>query len=440
MKPDFHGPTATPPLSPDQGPTGIWRIGMLRPLRIRDFAFLWTGLTISLVGDGLFLVAIAWQVFDLSESPVALSAVTFAWSLPMVVFLLVGGAISDRFDRRYVMIAADLIRAGAIAAMGALVVTGIVEIWHLVVLAAVYGVGQAFFPPAFGAIVPDIVPPDQLVQANALDNFVRPFGEKLAGPALGGLLVAAVGAGPAFLLDAGSFLFSAVMIFSMRPHRRFVEERRRRVTQDIAEGFRFVRSQTWLWATLLSASLTLLFVFGPYHILLPYLIRTIGGSAADLGFVFAAGGLGSIIGAFYMGQRNLPRKHILFMYTGWGIGVSTMFFYAFVTKPWQSAILEGVSYVLFTAGMIVWTTMMHRLVPARLLGRVTSVDWMVSTALTPISFALSGPIAVAIGLDTTFILSGLLGGLATFAFLLVPGIRDTERDGSLDAPVPIAAS
>jgi DHA3 family tetracycline resistance protein-like MFS transporter len=155
MEPDLHGPTTpsvAPQLSPDQAFTGIWRIGMLRPLRIRDFAFLWTGLTISLMGDGLFLVAIAWQVFELSNTPVALSAVTFAWSLPMVVFLLVGGAVSDRFDRRYVMIAGDLIRAGAIGAMGVLVVTGIVEIWHLVVLAAVYGIGQAFFPPAFGSL------------------------------------------------------------------------------------------------------------------------------------------------------------------------------------------------------------------------------------------------------------------------------------------------
>jgi len=147
---------------------------MLRPLHIRDFRLLWTGMTASLVGDGVFLVALAWQVYQLSNVPTALSVVGLAISLPHVLFLLIGGVASDRFDRRRVMIAADGARGVAMAALGALSVIGVVQLWHVVALGALYGGGTAFFGPAFDSIVPDLVPTELLGEANSLDQFVRP--------------------------------------------------------------------------------------------------------------------------------------------------------------------------------------------------------------------------------------------------------------------------
>ena len=105
--------------------------------------------------------------------------------------------------------------------------------------------------------------------------------------------------------------------------------------------------------------------------------------------------------------------------------------YAFITAPWQAGVVEFVAWGLWGAGLVIWTTMMHRLVPRGLLGRVTSLDWMISTLLLPISFALTGPVSDAIGVDATFIWSGLLGGLVVFGFLFVPGVRASERDGSI---------
>ncbi|MFN2525158.1 MAG: MFS transporter [Actinomycetota bacterium] len=408
------------------------RIGIARPLRIRDFRLLWTGLTVSLIGDGLYVVAIAWQAYELSNVPTAFSLVSVAWSLPMVIFLLVGGVVSDRFERRLVLIASDVIRGVAIAAMGALALTGVMELWHLVALAALYGIGQALFGPAFGAIVPDIVPTDDLVQANSLDNFVRPLGERLAGPALGGVIVATWGAGWAFMLDAATFVVSALVIWMMT--RRPVPERASEasVFSEVAEGLRFVRTQPWLWATLGAASISLLFVLGPFEVLVPFLIKNeLNGDASDVGFVFAAGGLGAVVAAFLMGQRGLPRKHILFLYIGFAGGVSLMWPYAFLTTTWQAALVEFFAWGCWAASLVVWSTLMHRLVPTALLGRVTSLDWLVSISLTPISFALVGPVSEAIGLDATFIWSGILGGIGVMAFLLVPGVRDTERDGSI---------
>ncbi|HEX2241235.1 MAG TPA: MFS transporter [Actinomycetota bacterium] len=434
----------TPPTTPPPGETTereapFGRIGIARPLRIRDFRLLWTGLTVSLIGDGLYVVALAWQAYELSNVPTAFSLVSVAWSLPMVAFLLVGGVISDRVERRRVLIASDIIRGVAIAGMGLLALAGVLQLWHLIVLAAFYGIGQALFGPAFGAIVPDIVPSEDLVQANSLDNFVRPLGERLAGPAIGGLIVAAWGAGWAFVIDAGTFVVSAIAIWMMS--RRPPPERAEgaSVLAEVREGLRFVRTQPWLWATLGAASISLLFVLGPFEVLVPFLIKNkLNGDASDVGFVFAAGGLGAVVAAFLMGQRGLPRKHILFLYLGFALGVSLMWPYAFLTTTWQAALVEFLAWGGWAASLVVWSTLMHRLVPTALLGRVTSLDWLVSISLTPVSFALVGPVSEAIGLDATFIWSGILGGIGVMAFLLVPGVRDTERDGTIH-PLPSEA-
>jgi len=429
---------APPSVPTSDQPTGLARVGMLRPLKIRDFRMLWAGLTISLFGDGLYLIAIAWQSYELSDLPSAFALVSLAWSLPMVVFLLIGGVASDRFDRRNVMIASDVVRGLAVLGMGILALTGAIVFWHLIVLAAFYGVGQAFFFPAFGSIVPDIVPEDQLVQANALDNFVRPLGERLAGPAVGGLVVAAWSTGGAFVMDAATFVFSAAFLsrISGRPPAR--SGGGTSTLGEIKEGFAFVRATPWLWATLSASSLMILFVLGPFEVLVPWLIKyKLGGGADAVGFVFAASGAGGLLAAVIMGQRGLPRKHVLFMYICFGGGVWLLWPYAFITATWQGAVVEFLAWAFWGAGMVVWTTLMHRLVPRHLLGRVTSLDWMVSTALLPISFALTGPVSNWIGVESTFIWAGVLGGLSIFAFLLAPGVRNSERDGSIH-PLPQA--
>jgi len=191
---------------------------LFAPLRIRDFRFLWIGLVVSLVGDGMFFVAIAWQVYELSDTPTALSVVGIALSTPHVVLLLIGGVVSDRFDRRKVMIAADLVRGIAVGVLGVLALAGTIQIWHIVALAAFYGAGTAFFGPAFDAIVPDLVPSNLLVQANSMDQFVRPAAWQLMGPALGGVVIGIWSVGGAFLLDAVTFVGS-IAALSIPPSR-----------------------------------------------------------------------------------------------------------------------------------------------------------------------------------------------------------------------------
>ena len=166
------------------------------------------------------------------------------------------------------MIAADVVRAGAAGTIGVLSLTGAIELWHLIALAAVFGFGEAFFGPAFTSIVPQIVPRNLLLQANSLDQFIRPFAFLLVGPALGGWIVAAFGPGEAFVLDAATFLVSATAIFLIR--RRGAVEREEEeagagasILRDLREGLTFVRAHAWLWGTLLAAAVFLLAYWGP---------------------------------------------------------------------------------------------------------------------------------------------------------------------------------
>jgi MFS family permease len=411
------------------------RIGILRPLGIRDFALLWAGATVSLAGDGVYVVAIAWQVYELSNSPTALSLVGVAWTLPIGIFVLIGGVISDRFERRRIMIAADILRAIAVATIGVLSLSGAIELWHLIVLAAVFGTGEAFFGPAFTSIVPDIVPKHLLLQANSLDQFIRPFAFLLVGPALGGWMVAVIGPGQAFMLDAGTFLVSAAAVFFIR-HRTAPRERgeeRTSMLRDLREGLVFVRAHAWLWATLLAAAIFLLAYWGPVEVLVPYLVRNeLGGDASDFGLVLAFGGVGALLAAFLLGQRGFPRRHITFMYSAWGFGSLALVGFGLATEVWQMQAISFLEGALFTSGMVIWGTLMQTLVPGELLGRVTSLDWFVSTSLVPVSFALTGPVSAGLGAQTTLVVAGLVAAAATFAFLLVPGVRDTERDRSLE--------
>jgi len=420
------------------------RIEILKPLAVRDFAFLWTGMTVSMIGDGIYLVSIAWQVLSIENRPGALALVGVAWSLPQVVLVMASGALSDRLDRRVLMVAGDAIRFVAIGTLGLLSITDQLTIPIVIGLVVVYGAGQAVFQPAFTAITPAIVPGDLLVQANSLAQLVRPFAMTLVGPLVGGVLISWAGgrAGYAFLVDAATFAFSTVMILAMRTRRvpRGSDDEETSFFGDVVEGLRYVRRQRWLLIAMVAATVSLLAVWGPWETLVPIVVKNdLGGKASSLGFVFGAGGVGAVIAAAMFGQRGtLPRKPVTAMYLAWALGMFGTAGFGFVTSVWQAMAVAFVTEGSITYLIVVWVTLVQRLVPDRLLGRVFSLDWMISTMGVPLSFAITGPTAEAIGHDATLIWAGALGGTITLAFMFARGARDPERDGSLADPEPSA--
>lgn len=419
------------------------RIEILKPLAVRDFAFLWTGMTVSMIGDGIYLVSIAWQVLSIENRPGALALVGIAWSLPQVLLVIASGALSDRLERRHLMIAGDVIRFVAIGALGVLSVTHQLKPGALPIilgLVVLYGAGQAVFQPAFTAITPTIVPSDLLVQANSLAQLVRPFAMTLVGPLVGGVLITWVGVGVAFLADAATFAFSTVMILAMRTRRvpRGSDDEETSFFGDVLEGLRYVRRQRWLLIAMVAATVSLLAVWGPWETLVPIVVKNdLGGKASSLGFVFGAGGVGAVIAAAVFGQRgSLPRKPVTAMYLAWSLGMFGTAGFGFVTSVWQAMAVAFVTEGSITYLIVVWVTLVQRLVPDRLLGRVFSLDWMISTMGVPLSFAITGPTAEAIGHDATLIWAGALGGTITLVFMFARGARDPERDGSLVNPEP----
>jgi DHA3 family tetracycline resistance protein-like MFS transporter len=323
------------------------------------------------------------------------------------------------------MLGADAARAAAVGVLGALALVGSLRFWELVTLVAVYSVGSAFFTPAFDAIVPDLLPAEDLPAANSLDQFVRPVALRLAGPAVGGWLVA-VSAGTAFLVDFASFAVSGLAVLSMRPPavaRRDAEP----ALAALVAGLRFVRRRVWLWGTLLSAALAYLAFLGPTEVLLPYVVKNdLHASARALGLVFAAGGVGAVGAALVMGQRGHPRRDVTFVYAVWTVATLAVAGYGLATAAWQLGLACLLFNALEAAGTIVWATLKQRHVPASMLGRVSSLDWLISIGLLPLSFALTAPVAAAVGARATLVGAAAIGGAITLGALFLPGMRDVE--------------
>ncbi|MDX6728353.1 MAG: hypothetical protein QOK49_3158 [Baekduia sp.] len=416
---------------------GVSRAGVFAPLRDRDFRLLWAGACASLLGDGAFLVALVWQVYAMSSGPGGMSLVGIAMTVPTIAFLLIGGVASDRMERRWLLVGADLLRALAVALLAGLTIGGQLELWHVVALAALYGTGSAFHAPAFDALVPELLAGRALAQANALDQLMRPLALRLGGPALGGVVVGVGGAGAVFLLDAATFLMAAGTVLLMAPadpavaRARAAEARagtRGSLLGDLLAGWRFVRGHAWLWATFASAALAYLLFMGPVEVLLPWIVKEgMGGSAFDLGLVFAAGGLASMLCAVVMGRFGLPRRGITFMLVVWTIATLAVAGYGAANAVWQLMIASAIFNALETAGTIVWATTKQQNVPGALLGRVSSLDWLISVGLLPLSFALTGPVSAAIGARATLVGAGVLGAVVTCAALLVPGMLALDR-------------
>jgi MFS family permease len=403
-------------------------MSLTTPLRRRNFRLLWTGMSVSLLGDGIFIVAIAWQAYAVSNHPASLAYIGLATSLPQIFLLLFGGAVSDRMNRQSVLCLADLVRGMVVGSLAVVTAFGSAQLWELYVFAGLIGIATAFASPALDAMVPQLVPLGELTQANAVDQVVRPVSLQLAGPALGGLAVATVHLAGAFALDALTFLFSALCVVRMSPVAATgpvgpVNSYR----HEIREGLRYVRGQVWLWGTFLSATFTYLLFIGPTQVLLPYIVRnTLHQGPSTYGIVLAAGGVGALFGGLLMGRAHEPRRPVTWIYTWWTVATIAVAGYGLATRAWGLLLAALVVNGAEAVGAVVWATLKQRRVPNSMLGRVSSIDWCISTALLPLSYALTVPVEHFLGARTTLIVAGTAGAAVTMGFLFLPGMRDGE--------------
>jgi predicted MFS family arabinose efflux permease len=395
-------------------------------LRHRDFALLWSGQSISLVGDGVYTVALALETLRIDNHPIALSLVLAARLLPTVLLLVAGGVIVDRVPRRLAMLASDSTRGAAVAVIAVLVALGALQVWELVLMSAVFGAADALFYPAATALTPEILPAELLVQGSALNHTSQTVAQALIGPALGGLIVAAVGYEWAFAIDAGSFAVSAACVIAMASRPR-PEPSGHSPLADAREGLRYVRSQRWLWVSLAGAGLANFAAFSPLGVLVPLLVRNVlhQGPLA-LGLVLAAGGVGGGVTALLVAKFGAPRLRITSMWAGWAISATAIVALAVAPNIWVAGACAFIITGTLMYGNVLWNPIMQELVPPELLGRASSVDWLVSLSLSPLGVLMSGAAAGVIGTRATMLIGGCIA-LALCGILFVPGVRDPER-------------
>ncbi|MGB2954052.1 MAG: MFS transporter [Gaiellaceae bacterium] len=393
-------------------------------LRHRDFRLLWSGQAVSLIGDAAFLTALAWKTFTLAGSG-KLGVVLSGEGTALLATLLIGGAVADRYERRTMIIVSDVWRCAAVAAIAGLDAAGHLGFWTLLALAAVVGLGDGFFYPAVGGIVPLVVEPPALPSANSLMGVAR-WGALLIGPSLAAGVYHSAGSASVFALEAGSFLVSAGLMLRARP-RPIDTPTGEGTLREIAEGARYVARIPWLWVTISLFGLVLMLQFAPQQVLLPKLVKEhFHRGVGAYGLLTTLLGLGTVIGTLLFGQLQPRRKRGVVSYWIWFL--NSIAIAGVVLSPWYSvagvfAVCRG---ILIGFGVAVWETMLMELVPQHLLSRVISLDFFGSFGLMPIGLAVSAAIA-NVAAPGTLIAGGAFISAAMFLVVLTrPWLRDVD--------------
>ncbi|HEX2105028.1 MAG TPA: MFS transporter [Solirubrobacteraceae bacterium] len=399
------------------------------------FRLLFAGQALSVIGDRITPVAIAFAVLAIGDVT-DLGIVLAAGGVPFALFAIAGGVVSDRVGRREVMIASDLIRTVSQGVTAALLLSGRAEVWMLVVLSAVYGTSAAVFMPALIGLIPQTVPPERLQEANALLGVTRSVAH-VAGPALAGVIIAIGGPGEAIALDAVTFALSAACLLALRPHADAAgpaEEEEDRFTARLRTGWREVRARPWLTWGLAAMAAYHVFVLPAVFALGPALAEAELSGASSWAAIVACFGIGTVTGNL-IALRLRPHRPVL---------VAAI---ALVGGCTQAAIIgsglgtPGIAALMVLAGIAVslfftlWDTSLQEQIPPHAVSRVSSYDFTVSLGLMPIGMALAGPIAGEFGLHATLLLMSAAGAAVALTWLAVPDVRRVRRP----APEPPAA-
>lgn len=404
-------------------------------LKERQFRLLWLGQATSTLGDGLVPVALAFAVIKtLDRGPTALGIVLAAETIPLVAFVLAGGVWADRLPRQIVMLASDVLRMAVQAILAVLLLTGRAEIWHLVVLVAIYGTAQAFFQPAATGLVPATISTARLQQANALLGLSR-SSAFVIGPAIAGVIAATTNPGIVFVVDAVTFAVSATSLAMLRLPRGRREGARNSFLDDLKGGWHELVTHTWLWVIVLWASTFLCIVIAPFMVLGPVIAKESLGGPAAWGVIAAGWGVGSLCGGL-ISLRWKPARP-MFICSALCLLIAPPIALLALHAP---APLIALAQAIGGTGMGVfgalWQTTLQQHVPEESLSRVSAWDWMGSFAFLPLGLVLAGPVSHAIGISTTLWISVGYLIVSTLAVLLVPSVRNLRR---LDDPEPEAA-
>jgi hypothetical protein len=391
----------------------------LEVLRDRAFRRLLGAAGISWFGDRMVTISLAFAVLAIGGSASAIGLVLAVRTGSLLISLLLGGVVADRVARRAVMVGADLARLVTQGLLAALVIAGEAEVWSIALLTGLGGIATGFFNPASTGLLPAIVAPERLQQANGVRATVMSAGE-IGGPVLAGVLVAAAGAGWALAVDAATFGASALLLMGVRVPGR-VERAATGFWEDLREGWTTFRSTTWVWTFVLWASIANVTV-GAWNVLGPVVAARELGGAAAWGAINAALGAGALLGAV-AAIRHLPRRPVLAAaLTGFAElpALALLAMGAHTAALAAGALVVGVGMMF---GNTVWESALQRHIRPEALSRVSAYDWFGSFAFAPLGLAIWGPIAAATGIGPALWLSAGVALVSTVALLCVRDVR-----------------
>ncbi len=419
------------------------KIALVQLATHREPRLLVTGQTISQFGDGVALVALTLLVLDTTHSASKLAWFVAARMTPLVIFLLVGGAIVDRFSRRLLLLISDCVRAVLTAILVVLIATGHLNFDELLVFAVLFGTFDAIFMPAITAITPEIVPEELLPAMNAVRPLANNLMGQMIGPAVGGV-IAAASTSWAIGVDGATFVISACALFMMKPTPAPSRTSGSSMRAEIKEGLRYVRHTRWFRANLLAAAVTNAILYSPMGVLIPYFLRhNLHDSKLIVGYTFAAMGLSGAIGAFVASNLKLPRRRIRVMITYWILSALSALVIGVATNFWEVLIFPVAAGPLILLGNVIWESMMQTEIPRELLGRASSVDWFVSLGLAPLGVVLAGFLATAWGVRTYYVVMSLVGVVPSVWIFISRKINavdeDRVRGSAVAAPSPVTS-
>jgi MFS family permease len=421
----------------------------LRPFAHREYRVLIAALAVSIFGSGMWAVAMVYQVIHLGGGPLELPLVATAGSVGLVAFVLAGGIAADRVPQRLLIIAVEGANLAVIAGISGLAMAGWLQLWHVAVGAFVLGVGAAFFFPAYSAILPRILPAEDLLAANGMEGTMRPILQQAAGPAVAGILVAALSPSHAVTGVAACHLTAFIILNFLGRHTLEApangaehggpattpKEHAARTSffHDLHEGISYTLRTPWLLWTLVWACISVLFLIGPIEVLMPFVVRDqLAGDSRMFGFLLAIMGVGGALGSLVTASLKLPRRYLTVMMVSWGVGSLPLAAVGVMDSFWAVAAALFVFGATGSVGMVIWGTLLQRRVPAHLLGRVSSLDFFVSLALMPVSMALAGPAAEVLPIWLIFLVAGGVCPVMGAVAMVVARMRADEIAHPLD--------
>jgi MFS family permease len=410
----------------NQGMTAsIRELAVIQPLRQRSFRVVWLGESVSMLGDQFYLIALPWLTLELTGSSLALGLVLMAAAVPRAALMLLGGALTDRFEPRTIMIASSIARAIGVAVLAALVLTDAIALWHLYLLGAAFGAADAFYQPAALALIPRMVRPERLEASNALVMGSMAV-TNMIGPAIAGVVIATAGTALGFGIDAATFVFAVAALASLR-RRAGLTERAAvpaggGTLTSIGEGLRYAYCDPQIRTLLLAVTVINFAVVGPFFVGLPALVAGFAGGPIGYGIVLSSWGAAALAGAIVAGSVG-ARARLSAVVPGTSLAMAAaLLLIGAAPNTWAAALAAvplGAAVGFLQVSGMAW---LQRRSAQGMQGRVMSLVMFAVMGLTPISYAIAGGLA-EIGPALLFAASGAVMLALAAATHRTPNLR-----------------